>query len=187
MLSGIGRAYGLEFLLKKNDGRLNGWLAYTLSRSEQQTPGRTPEEIGINNGNWYASAYDKTHDISANAYYKLSNKWSFGANFVFQTGQPTNYPVSQSLFQGLAISNYSGRNEQRLPAYHRLDLSATLTPKNTANRKIKGEWVFSIYNAYNRMNAASVNFRTNEDTGQNEAIKTSIFGILPSVTYNFKL
>ena len=187
VLSGIGRAYGLEFLLKKNDGDFTGWLAYTLSRSEQQTPGRTSQEIGINNGNWYASAYDKTHDISANANLKLNNKWSFGANFVFQTGQPTNYPVSQSLFQGLSISNYGGRNEQRLPAYHRLDLSATLTPQNQSNQKLKGEWVFSIYNAYNRMNAASVNFRTNEDTGQNEAVKTSIFGILPSVTYNFKL
>lgn len=187
VLSGIGRAYGLEFLLKKNEGDFTGWLAYTLSRSEQQTPGRTPDELGINNGNWYPSAYDKTHDISANANFELNNKWSFGANFVFQTGQPTNYPVSQSRFQGLSISNYGGRNEQRLPAYHRLDLSATLTPQNQNNRKIQGEWVFSIYNAYNRMNAASINFRPNEDTGQNEAVKTSIFGILPSVTYNFKL
>ncbi len=187
ILAGTGRAYGLEFLAKKNEGNLTGWLAYTLSRSEQKTPGRTAGEIGINNGNWYPSAYDKTHDISANANFKLNNKWSFGANFLFQTGQPTNYPVSQSRFQGLSISNYGGRNQQRLPSYHRLDLSATLTPKNSKNRKIKGEWVFSIYNAYNRMNAASVNFRQNEDTGQNEAVKTSIFGILPSVTYNFKL
>jgi len=186
VLSGIGRAYGLEFLLKKNDGQLTGWLAYTLSRSEQQTPGRTPEETGINDGDWYPSAYDKTHDLSANFNFELSKKWRFGANFLFQTGQPTNYPVSQSRFQGLSISNFGGRNEQRLPAYHRLDISATLTPQNNVNRKIKGEWVFSIYNAYNRMNAASVNFRPNEDTGQNEAIKTSIFGILPSVTYNFK-
>ena len=121
-----------------------------------------------------------------NLNFKLNTKWRFGANFLFQTGQPTNYPVSQSRFQGLSISNYGGRNEQRLPAYHRLDLSATLTPKSNVNRKLKGEWVFSIYNAYNRMNAASVNFRPNEETGQNEAVKTSIFGILPSVTYNFK-
>ena len=186
VLSGSARAYGLEFLLKKNDGDLTGWLAYTLSRSEQQTPGRSPGELGINNGRWYASAYDKTHDLSANLNYKLNQTWSFGANFLFQTGQPTNYPVSQFRFQGLVISNFSSRNAQRLPAYHRLDLSATLNPKKNRERKVKGEWVFSIYNAYNRMNAASINFRTNEDTGKNEAIKTSIFGILPSVTYNFK-
>ena len=94
--------------------------------------------------------------------------------------------MSQSQFQGLSISNYGMRNQERLPSYNRLDISATLTPSNNKNRKLKGEWVFSIYNVYNRMNAASVNFRTNEDTRQNEAVKTSIFGILPSVTYNFK-
>lgn len=185
VLSGKGRAYGLEFLAKKNKGKFTGWLAYTLSRSEQQTPGRTPEETGINNGDWYPSAYDKTHDISAYVNFELNKKWNFNANFVFQTGQPTNFPVSQSQFQGLTIANYATRNQQRLPSYNRLDLSATLTPKNK-NKTIKGEWVFSIYNVYNRMNAASITFRTNEDTGANEALRTSIFGILPSVTYNFK-
>ena len=185
VLSGKGRAYGLEFLAKKNKGKFTGWLAYTLSRSEQQTPGRTPIETGINNGTWYPSAYDKTHDISAYVNFELNKKWNFNANFVFQTGQPTNFPVSQSQFQGLTIANYATRNQQRLPSYNRLDLSATLTPKNK-NKTIKGEWVFSIYNVYNRMNAASITFRTNEDTGANEALRTSIFGILPSVTYNFK-
>ncbi|EAQ49321.1 putative outer membrane protein, probably involved in nutrient binding [Leeuwenhoekiella blandensis MED217] len=185
VLSGKGRAYGLEFLAKKNKGKFTGWLAYTLSRSEQQTPGRTPTETGINNGDWYPSAYDKTHDISAYVNFELNKKWNFNANFVFQTGQPTNFPVSQSQFQGLTIANYATRNQQRLPSYNRLDLSATLTPKNK-NKTIKGEWVFSIYNVYNRMNAASITFRTNEDTGANEALRTSIFGILPSVTYNFK-
>ena len=185
VLSGKGRAYGLEFLAKKNKGKFTGWLAYTLSRSEQQTPGRTPIETGINNGEWYPSAYDKTHDISAYVNFELNKKWNFNANFVFQTGQPTNFPVSQSQFQGLTIANYATRNQQRLPSYNRLDLSATLTPKNK-NKTIKGEWVFSIYNVYNRMNAASITFRTNEDTGANEALRTSIFGILPSVTYNFK-
>ncbi|MGO4910945.1 TonB-dependent receptor [Leeuwenhoekiella sp. W20_SRS_FM14] len=186
VLVGKARAYGLEFLARKNEGDFTGWLAYTLSRSEQQTPGRLPGEVGINNGNWYASAYDKTHDISAYLNYKASKKWNFNANFVFQTGQPTNYPVSQSSFQGLITSNYGMRNQERLPSYNRLDISATLTPSKNIDRKVKGEWVFSIYNVYNRMNAASINFRQNEDTGINEAVKTSIFGILPSVTYNFK-
>ena len=186
VLVGKARAYGLEFLARKNSGDFTGWLAYTLSRSEQQTPGQMPGELGINNGDWYASAYDKTHDISAYVNYKASKKWNFNANFIYQTGQPTNYPVSQSQFQDLITSNYGMRNQERLPTYNRLDISATLTPSKNSERRVKGEWVFSIYNVYNRMNAASINFRQNEDTGVNEAVKTSIFGILPSVTYNFK-
>jgi len=85
------------------------------------------------------------------------------------------------------VPYYGQRNKQRLPAYNRLDVSATLTPRKNKNRKIKGEWVFSLYNIYNRKNAASINFRRNDDTGVNEAVKTSIFGIVPAVTYNFKL
>ena len=186
ILAGKAHAYGLEVLLKKNAGAFTGWLAYTLSRSEQKTAGRTTEETGINNGNWYPTAYDKTHDISLTASYSLNDKWDFNTNFLFQTGQPTNYPISQSQFQGLVVPNFGPRNMQRLPAYHRLDISATLTPTKNKGRTFKGEWVFSIYNLYNRKNAASINFRKNEDTGINEAVRTSIFGIIPSVTYNFK-
>lgn len=194
ILNGEARAYGLEFLLRKNEGRFKGWLAYTLSKSEQRTPGRTsspnngisPLETGINSGEWYNTPYDKTHDISVFGSYDLNEKWNFNANFVFQTGQPTNYPIGQFEFQGLTIPFYGPRNEERLPAYHRLDISATLTPRKNARKKVKSEWVFSIYNAYNRMNAASINFSENEDNGRNEATRTSIFGIIPAVTYNFK-
>jgi len=186
ILTGEARAYGLEFLLRKNDGKFTGFLAYTLSKSEQRTPGRNENEIGINRGEWYNTPYDKTHDISLNASYELSDKWRFGSNFLFQTGQPTNFPVGQFEFQGIVIPTYGRRNEQRLPSYHRLDLSATLTPESNKGRSWQSEWVFSIYNLYNRRNAASINFRENQDTGQNEAVRTSIFGIIPSVTYNFK-
>ncbi len=186
ILNGEARAYGLELLLRKNEGQFQGWLAYTLSKSEQRTPGRTIEEVGINNGAWYNTPYDKTHDISFYGSYDLNEKWSFNTNFVFQTGQPTNYPIGQFEFQGLTIPYYGLRNSERLPAYHRLDLSATMTPRKNKNRKWKAEWVFSIYNAYNRRNAASINFSRNQDTGANEAIRTSIFGIVPAVTYNFK-
>ncbi|MEM9144067.1 MAG: hypothetical protein AAGA86_13845, partial [Bacteroidota bacterium] len=186
ILNGEARAYGLEFLLRKNEGRFQGWLAYTLSKSEQRTPGRTPEETGINNGEWYNTPYDKTHDISVYANYGLNEKWSFNSNFVFQTGQPTNYPVGQFQFQGLTVPFFGPRNSERLPAYHRLDISATLIPEKNKNRKIQGEWVFSLYNVYNRRNAASINFNRNVDTGVNEAVRTSIFGIVPAVTYNFK-
>ena len=188
ILNGKARAYGLEFLLRKNEGKLKGWLAYTLSKSEQLTAGRTENEPGINNGNWYATPYDKTHDISINASYELNKKWTFNSNFVFQTGQPTNYPVGQYEVSGINVPIYDNnrRNADRLPSYHRLDISATLTPEKNKNRKWKGEWVFGIYNLYSRKNAASISFTQNRETFRNEAIKTSIFGIVPSVTYNFK-
>ncbi|SHI95317.1 TonB-dependent receptor [Pseudozobellia thermophila] len=194
ILTGEARAYGLELLLRKNEGRFQGWLAYTLSKSEQRTPGRTstpsngisPNETGINFGEWYNTPYDKTHDLSLYGSYELSPKWSFNSNFVFQTGQPTNYPIGQFNIQGLSVPYYGQRNAERLPAYHRLDLSATLTPSKNKNRKWQAEWVFSIYNAYNRRNAASISFRRNTETRNNEAVRTSIFGIVPAVTYNFK-
>lgn len=194
ILNGEARAYGLELLLRKNEGRFTGWLAYTLSRSEQRTPGRdlgldtgrSNLETGINLGEWYSTPYDKTHDLSLYGNFELNEKWSFNANFIYQTGQPTNYPIGQFEFEELTVPYYGLRNKERLPDYHRLDISAILTPKRNKGRKVQSEWVFSIYNAYNRQNAASINFRENEDTGRNEAVRTSIFGIIPSVTYNFK-
>ena len=186
VLNGKMRSYGLELMLKKNEGRLNGWLSYTLSRSEQQTPGRTPEEIGINYGKWYSSAYDKTHNLAITTAYHLNEKWDFGANFILQSGQPATYPDGKYNYAGVDVPNYGFRNRNRLPAYHHLDISATLTPYKNKNRNWKGEWVFSIYNLYNRQNAASMTFRQNTDTGINEAVKTSIFGIVPAVSYNFK-
>lgn len=186
LLSGEARAYGLEVLFRKNTGKLQGWIAYTLSKSEQRTPGRTTQEIGINNGEWYNSAWDKTHDISVTASYELNPKWNFGANFIFQTGQPFTFPNGQYVYNGIVVPTFEARNSSRLQTFHHLDLSATLTPSKNKDRKWQGEWVFSIYNVYNRMNAASVSFRENTDTGRNEAVKLSIFGIIPAVTYNFK-
>lgn len=186
ILNGQLRSYGLEIMLRKNEGRLNGWISYTLSKSEQQTPGRTPEESGINGGNWYNSTYDKLHNVAVTGSYNLNEKWSFGANFALQTGQPVSYPNGQYEYLGITVPSYGLRNENRLPTYHHLDISATLTPRKNEGRNWKGEWVFSIYNLYNRKNAASINFRRNDDTGNNEAIKTSIFGMVPAVSYNFK-
>jgi CarboxypepD_reg-like domain/TonB dependent receptor/TonB-dependent Receptor Plug Domain len=186
ILNGQMRSYGLEVMIKKNEGRLNGWISYTLSKSQQQTPGRTATESGINNGQWYNSAYDKTHNLAVTSSYSLNEKWSFGANFSLQTGQPITYPNGQYQYLGITVPSYGLRNENRLPAYHHLDISATLTPRKNNNRNWKGEWVFSIYNLYNRKNAAAINFRQNSQTGTNEAVKTSIFGMVPAVSYNFK-
>ena len=186
ILNGEMRSYGLEIMFRKNTGKFSGWIAYTLSRSEQRTPGRTGIETGINNGNWYRSAYDKTHNLAVTSSYKLNKKWTFGANFTLQSGQPVTYPNGQYTYQGVTVPSYGLRNEYNLPLYHHLDISATLTPKRNESRKWKREWVFSIYNLYARKNAASISFRQNQDSGQNEAIKLSIFGIVPAVSYNFK-
>ncbi|WP_269235089.1 TonB-dependent receptor [Flavobacterium flavigenum] len=186
VLNGRMRACGLEVMFRKNEGKFNGWISYTLSKSEQQTPGRTAEETGINNGQWYSSAYDKRHNLAITTAYNLSEKWSFGANFALQSGQPVTYPNGQYQYLGITVPSYGLRNENRLPAYHHLDVSATLTPTKTKKAKWSSEWVFSIYNLYNRQNAASINFRQNADSGYNEAVKTSIFGIVPAISYNFK-
>lgn len=186
ILNGQMRAYGLEILFKKNLGKLNGFISYTLSKSQQQTPGRTQQETGINNGKWYNSVYDKLHDLAMTSSYNLNKKWSFGMNFALQSGQPVTYPDAQYDYLGIKVPSYGLRNKNRLPAYHHLDISATLIPKQSREKNWKGEWVFSIYNLYNRHNAASMNFRQNTDTGYNEAVKTYIFGIVPSASYNFK-
>ena len=185
LLSGEAKAKGIELLLRKNEGKLTGWIAYTLSRSEQRTPGRTAIETGINNGNWYFTPYDKTHDLSITTNYVLNKKWDLSANFLFQTGQPITSPEAQYKFQNFSIPNFEQRNSSRLTNYHRLDLAANYTP-DQKGRPYTGKWVFSVFNAYNRQNAANIRFQQNIETGQNEAIRLSIFGIIPSITYNFK-
>jgi len=186
ILNGEARAYGMEVLLRKNEGKLKGWLAYTLSKSEQRTPGRTSIETGINNGNWYFTPFDKTHDISLTASYELNKKWSFSSNFLFQTGQPATFPNGQYEYNGIIIPSYEARNSSRLPAYHRLDVSVNYNPKPDSDKRFKGQWVFGIYNIYNRRNAANISFRENRTSGTNEAVRLAIFGIVPSISYNFK-
>lgn len=186
VLNGKARAYGLEVLFRKNSGQFKGWVSYTLSRTEQQVAGRTPEETGINNGNWYKTGFDKTHNLAIVGNYKLNEKWRFSSNFILQTGQPVTFPTGQYEYQGITVPIFSARNENNLPTYHRLDVSATLTPRKNKGRKWQAEWVFGIYNIYNRQNAASITFRQNQETGSNEALRLSIFGIVPSATYNVK-
>lgn len=185
ILNGEARAYGLEVLLRKNEGRLKGWLSYTLSKSEQRTPGRTLIETGINNGKWYNTPYDKTHDISLTASYELNDKWLLNSNFVFQTGLPVTFPNGQYEYNGIIVPKFEARNSSRLPEYHRLDFSINYNPKPNSQKRFKGEWVFGVYNIYNRRNAVNIQFRENRTTGVNEALRLSLFGIVPSVSYNF--
>ena len=186
LLNGEMRAYGLEVLLRKNTGKFSGWIAYTLSKSEQKTPGRTANETGINDGNWYRSGYDKTHNLVITSSYELNPKWTFGGNFTIQNGQPVTFPNGQYQYQGITIPSYGLRNENRLPTYHHLDILASYTPKPTKKKGWQSEWVFSIYNLYGRKNAASISFGQNQTTGANEAVRLSIFGVVPGISYNFK-
>ena len=187
ILYGEGRAYGLELMLEKKEGKVKGWIAYTLAKSESLIPGLSDSDPGINNGNWYNNPQDKTHDLSIVAFYKHNKKWTFSSNFVFATGIPTNYPSAKYSYEGFTMPHYTGRNEARLPNYHRLDIAATLRPLKNENRKWDSEWVFSIYNVYNRKNASSLFFRqSSDDEHVTEAVQLSIFPIIPSVSYNFK-
>lgn len=182
LLSGDGRAYGIEFYVKKNTGKLTGWISYTVARSERQVE-------GISNGDWYPTRFDRTHNLSVVNSYELNKKWSFSANFIFSSGTPATFPTNRYEIQGVVVAHNADnkRNNYRIPSYHRLDLSATLTPKKNVDRKWKGEWVFSIYNVYNRRNPFSIYFEQNEDNPrQTDAIRYAVIGsLVPAVSYNF--
>jgi hypothetical protein len=183
LLYGKGRAYGAEFYVKKNTGQFTGWVSYTLSRSERQIN-------GLNNNDWYVTKYDKTHNLSVVGIYALSPRLALSGTATYGTGIATTMPDSRFEYDGLVIPHVTGdvRNNYRVPAYHRLDLSATWQQKRNAARRWQGEWVFSLYNAYGRKNPYSISLRQNADTpGQTEAVRLAIFAApLPSVTYNFK-
>jgi hypothetical protein len=185
VLTGEGRAYGLELYLQKKRGDFTGWISYTLGRAERRIPG-TDGGTGINFGNWYAAGYDKTHNLSLVGTYKLSRTWTLSSVFVFATGIPINYPVGRYDFSNLVISVFDGtRNAQRLPSYNRLDFSARWESQKPSG--FRQSWVIGIYNLYNRRNASSIIFRENEERPRtNEAVRTAFFGIVPSVSWEFK-
>ncbi|MEM1134963.1 MAG: TonB-dependent receptor [Bacteroidota bacterium] len=189
LLTGNGRAYGAEFMLEKKRGKLNGWFSYTLSRVERQVKGNTPQS-SINNGKYYLSDYDKTHDLSLVLSYVASKRWQLNMNFLYATGRPATYPDARYEFEGVILPNYSSRNNERLPDYHRLDFSATLKNRIRPNRSWRSSWTFSIYNVYARKNVFSIFFRPDDDrsnTLNTKAKQLSILGtVFPAVTYNFE-
>ena len=177
--NGRAFAYGSEFLLKKTKGNLTGWIAYTLSRTQKKID-------GINNNELYFAKYDKTHDLSIIVAYDLGKSWSFSTNFVYSTGAAITMPIGKMEYMGMTVPVYSNRNGKRMPAYHRLDVAASWRPKKNANRKWKSEWVVSVYNAYNRANPYSINFKTDEnDPTKTKAEMLYLFGVVPAITYNF--
>ena len=178
LLFGVGRAYGVELFFKKKYGRLNGWIGYTLSRVEDRFD-------AVNNGTWFPARQDRTHDVSLVGIYQLKPRLSLSAVFVYGTGNAVTYPDGKYKVGGVTTYYYAARNGNRLPADNRLDLGLTLDGK--PHIKYHSSWTFSIYNAYNRKNPYSVIFRdTNDNPPTTQAVQTSLFGIIPSVTWNFK-
>ncbi len=178
LLFGKGRAYGLEILFKKKTGNLTGWVGYTLSKTEKQIN-------GINNNNWYKAKQDRTHDLSIVATYQLNTKWTLSGLFVYNTGNAVTFPTGKYSLNGQTIYRYDSRNANRMPANHRLDFSATY--ERTRRGKLQSSWSFGLYNVYGRENAYTITFRDNKnDPSKTEAVQTSLFRWVPSVTYNFK-
>lgn len=182
LIQGLGRAYGSEFYVKKNKGKIQGWLSYTLSKTERLVR-------GISNDNWFYSRYDRTHCLNTSVNYDISKRWNVSVNFIFLSGTPATFPNSKVQIQGLNIPyNTDGiRNNYRITPYHRMDLGATYAFKKNEKRRYKQFLVFSVYNAYNRRNAFSIYFRTKKDVPlETEAVRLSIVGsVIPAVTYNF--
>lgn len=184
VLQGDGRAYGVEFLLKKNAGKLNGWLGYTYSRSFIRLDSEFPEER-VNNGDYFPSNFDKPHDFSIVANYKFTKRFSASANFVYQTGRPVTYPIGSFEFNNSEFVFYSDRNEFRIPDYYRLDLSFNMEGNHKIKKFAHSFWNFSIYNVLGRNNPFSVFFVT--ENGELKAFQSSIFAIpVPTITYNFR-
>jgi hypothetical protein len=185
---GEARGYGLEFFLQKKKGLLTGFIGYTLSKAERTIP-------GVNLSRTFAANHDRPHSFSMLGTYDFSKKWSFGGSFTYGTGRPTTIPSGSYDFgDGYSVDIISERNGFRLPAFHRMDLSATLIPQRNAGKKYETSWVFSLYNAYSRKNPFSLYTRvTQDDDGniigdgsQKEARMIYLFPLLPSVTYNIK-
>jgi hypothetical protein len=178
LLYGVGRAYGFEFLVKKKIGFFSGWISYTLSKTERKID-------GINEGNWYNAKQDRTHDVSIVTILELNSKWTISGVFVYSTGNAVTFPTGKYALGEQTIYQYANRNANRMPDYHRLDLSATYENKN--KKKNIGSWNFSLYNVYGRENAYQITFQDDPlDNSKTQIIQTALFRWVPSITYNFK-
>ncbi len=185
LLSGKGRAYGAEFFIKRNTGVVNGWISYTLAKTERQVN-------GINNNNWYPTRFDKRHTLTSVLLFDppQAKRWNFSATFTLASGTPATFPTNRFEYEGYVVpqNTDNSRNNYRIPTYHRLDVAATLQGRKRPGKRKDDNWVFSIYNVYARKNPFSVYFQANADNPRvTEAIRYSVFAtLIPSVTYNFK-
>ena len=178
LLYGIGRAYGLEFLLKKKEGQFTGWISYTLSKTERKIN-------GINENNWYNAKQDRTHDLAVVGVYTLNPRWSVSGVFVYNTGDAVTFPTGKYDIQGQTVYQYASRNANRMPTNHRMDISVTYDKKKI--KRTQESWNFSLYNVYGRENAYQINFQDDpKDPSRTQIIQTALFKWIPSVTYQFK-
>jgi hypothetical protein len=178
LLYGVGRAYGIEWLLKKKEGLFTGWVSYTLSKTERKIN-------GINQNNWYNAKQDRTHDIAVVGIYNLNARWSVSGVFVYNTGDAVTYPTGKYALQGQTLYQYASRNANRMPDNHRLDISVTYDKKK--KKKIQESWNFSLYNVYGRENAYRITFQDDpKNLSRTQIIQTSLFRWVPSITYQFK-
>ncbi len=180
---GKGWSYGAEFFINKTRGKFTGWIGYTLSYTWRKFP-------GLNDGEKFPAKYDRRHDLSVVGIYELTPKWKLSGVFVYATGNATTLPERFYIIEGVLTQEYSKVNQYRLNAYHRLDFSATFTPKPNSAKRFKSSWVFSIYNVYSRANPYFIYFDQSgspyNGTLQVQAKQVSLFPVIPSVTYNFK-
>lgn len=178
---GKGWSYGAELFINKVKGRWTGWIGYTLSWTWRRFP-------QLNNNEKYPGKFDRRHDLSLVSSYELSSKWKISGVFVYGTGNATSLPERFYFINGVLTQEYSKINAYRMKPYHRLDLAATYTPQQKKKRKYTTSWVFSVYNAYSRMNPYFIYFdqKGNASTGslQVEARQVSLFPIIPAVTMN---
>ena len=178
LLFGIGRAYGIEFLFKKKTGRFSGWLSYTLSKTERKIE-------GINDNEWYNAKQDRTHDVALVGIFQLNKRWTLSAAWVYYTGSAVTFPAGKYRIDNETVFYFTKRNAYRMPAYHRLDIGATWILKQKKN--FSSELTISLYNAYGRENAYTIEFRDGkDDPDKTEAVQTALFKYIPSVSYNFK-
>jgi hypothetical protein len=177
VFSGNGYSFGAEFLVRKNTGKFTGWISYTLSRTRRQAS-------GINDNKEYAATHDRTHNVNVVASYSASNRVELGLNWTYNTGIAVTFPAGKFVYEGNLYPFFTERNGYRMPAYHRMDMSATLKRKNHETKKLYYEWNFSVYNVYYRKNPFSIIFEVDNDA--TVAKKIYLFAIVPSISWNFK-
>jgi hypothetical protein len=177
---GKGYSYGIETIIRKNEGRLTGWLSYTYSRSFRQVP-------EINDGRWYVSPYDKPNNLSIVVNYGITSRILASATWIYATGLPITFPTGKAMIGNAIIPIYSDRNSYRMEDYHRLDLSVSLKSKEKPGKRWQSDLNLSVYNAYNRHNTWAINFV--QDPGNpyvTYAEKTYLFAIIPALTYTVR-
>lgn len=181
IVAGIGRSYGAEFLVRKDKGRFTGWVSYTLSKSERKAD-------NINNNEWYDFRFDRRHYFTVVASYDFTERLNVSSSFIYSTGNAYTAPIAQYELEGKRVALYSERNANRIPEYHRMDLSLTYKTRQKPNARLKneGSWVLSIFNLYGRKNVYTLEFRQDPDTGETAAYMTYLTRVVPSITYNFK-